>query len=106
MLSWMQLYPSLGVQTGRMTIVNQYAGSSRSESWFIVVVITNAHLLTFPAHVTTIIAPGLMPRSAMCIGVSSTATGAGVLLITAAAAAMLPASGMLITLAIAVSGLS
>jgi len=104
--SWMRHYPSLVVQTGRMTTVIQYAGSSTWGSRFIVIVIAITHLLAFRALVTANIAPGLVPLSAIFIGVSPMATGAGVLMIIAAAAALGPATGILISVAIAASGFS
>ena len=75
--SWMHHYPSLVVQTARMTTVVLYVGSSTSGSRFIVFIITITHLLAFQALITAIITPGLMPSSAIDIGVSPTATGAG-----------------------------
>ena len=54
MSSWMRHYPSLVVQTGRMTTVTEYAGSSTWGWRFIVIAIT--HLLAFRALITAIIA--------------------------------------------------
>ena len=69
-------------------------------------VIAITHLLAFRALVTAIIAAGLVSLSAIFIGASPTATGAGALLIIAAAAALGPATGMLISVATAASGFS
>jgi hypothetical protein len=106
MSSLMRHYPSLVVQTGRMTTVIQYAGSSTWGSWFILIVIAITHLLAFRALVTAIIAPGLVPLSAIFIGVSRTATGAGVVMIIGAAAALGSATGILISAATAASRFS
>ena len=73
---------------------------------FIVIVIAITHPLAIRAPVTAIIAPGLVPLSAIFIEVSPTATGAGVLMIIAAAAALGPATGILIGAATAASGFS
>jgi len=67
MSNWMRHYPSLVVQTGRMTAVIQYAGSSTWGSRFIIIVIAITHLLAFGALVTPIIAPGLVPLSAISL---------------------------------------
>jgi len=67
MSSWMRHYPSLVVQTGRITAVIQYAGSSMWGSRFILIVIAITHLLAFRALITPIIAPGLVPLSAISL---------------------------------------
>jgi hypothetical protein len=73
----------------------------------IVIVIVITHLLVIRALVTAVIAPGLVPLADISIGVSPTATGAGVLINAAAAAAALgPATGVLIIAATAAFGIS
>jgi hypothetical protein len=72
----------------------------------IVVIIAVTHLLAFRALVTAMITPELVLLSAIFIGVSPTATGAGVLIIIVAAAALGPATGILISPATAASGFS
>jgi hypothetical protein len=63
----------------------------------ILIVIAITHLLAFQPLITPDIAPGLVPLADLSIGVCPTATGAGVLIIAAAAAATLgPATGVLI----------
>jgi hypothetical protein len=89
-----------------MTTVIEYVGSLMWGSRFIVIVIAITHLLALRALVTAIIAPGLVPLSAIFIGVSPTATGAGVLMIIGAAAALGLTTGILISAATAASGLS
>jgi len=106
MSSWMRHYPSLVVQTGRMTTVIKYAGSSTWGSRLIIIVIAITHLLAFQGLDTAIIAPGLVPFWAISIGVSPTATSAGVLMIIVAAAALGPATGISISAATVASGLS
>jgi hypothetical protein len=73
-------------------------------SRYIVIVIGIAHRPNFRALVTAIIAPGLVPLSAIFIAVSPMATGARVFIIIAAAAALGPASGIVISAATAASG--
>jgi len=106
MSSWMHHYPSPVVQTGRMTTAIQYAGCLTLGPWFIVIIITITHLQAFQDLVTAIIALRSVPLSAIFIGVSPIATGAGGLMIIAAAAALGPATGILISVATAASRLS
>jgi len=101
---WVRHYHALVVQTGRMTTVVQYAGSSTWGLQFIVIVITITHLLAIRALVPNIIASGLVTLSAILIGASPKATGAGVLMIIAAAAALGPATVILISAATAAFG--
>jgi len=73
----------------------------------IVIVIAITHLLAYRALVTSVITPGLVLLSDISIRVSPTATGAGVLIIASAAAdALGPASGVLIIVATAAFGIS
>jgi len=88
MSSLMRPYLSSDVQTGRITTVTLYAGSLPWGSRFNVIVIAISHLLAFLCLVTAIIASALGPLSAMFMGVSPTATGSGVLMIIAPAAAL------------------
>jgi len=88
MSSLMRPYLSLNVQTGRIITVTKYVGSSAWVSRFNIIVITISHLLAFRRLITAIIASGLGPLSAIFMGVSPTATGSGVLMIIAAAAAL------------------
>jgi hypothetical protein len=73
---------------------------------FIIILIAITHLLVFRDVVTDNIYPGLVPLSAIFVGLSPTATCAGVLMIIAAAVALGPATGILISVATAASGFS
>jgi hypothetical protein len=109
MSSWMRHFPTFGVQTGRTTTAIQYVGCFMWGLGFIVIIIVIAitRLLAFGAIITAVSAPGLVPLSDISIGVSPTATGAGVLIMAAAAAGALgPATGVLIIAATAVFGIS
>ena len=91
---WMRQYPSLGIQTGRMTTDIEYAGTLAQGLRPILIVIAITLLLGFPALVIAINAPRWIPLSDISIGVCPMAAGAGVLIIAPAAAAALgPATG-------------